>query len=325
MRKKASVPGLSPSLFLEEVSDLSRSHNTAENYRSFLEAAYCVLAKQTAPDAQRADALETRYMAVVAKYGEQKNEVMLRMSHLFARLAQHMAEREAAAAKAASGSAVLVVNNGDFLGKVYMESRMGDRRRGQTFTPAHLADFMAMMVLERSDLDGIVAEHRPTTILDPCCGAGVMIISAAEQVRAMGYELERTLLATLVDVDPVCFQMAFVQMTLLGIPAIVIHGDSLRLTEDERAWTTAAVRQAVGFQGATAGWLTAPLACIMASTELAPAAVRAAPDHAPSEPTVETSSEPREKRRRHAARDRTGPPPADVRIQGDLFGDAETP
>ena len=54
--------------------------------------------------------------------------------------------------------------------------------------------------------------------------------------------LFRSLLATLVDIDQLAFQMAYLQMTLKGIPAICVHGNSLTLEEYESALTPAAIQ-----------------------------------------------------------------------------------
>ena len=210
---------------LDEISDV---HRRDENFRCFIEAAYCALAKRTAFDDVRAAALESRYMTVVGYYEADKQGVMSRMSHLLGRLMLTVPDYE-----------------GDFLRDAYMsdEVALRSRRRGQIFTPYPLARMMAKMVITREEVNRIVAQGRPVTVSDPACGTGIMITAFAQEIREMQFDPAQVMLATLVDVDSLCVQMAFLQMWMKNIPAICVQGNSLLLTEVERACTPAALLQ----------------------------------------------------------------------------------
>lgn len=102
---------------------------------------------------------------------------------------------------------------------------------------------MARMTIRREDIERCIAEQRPLTVCEPACGSGSMVIAVAEAIKEMGFDPGQVMLATLIDLDPICMQMAFLQMALKDIPAICIHGDSLAGTEFERAVTLAALHQ----------------------------------------------------------------------------------
>jgi hypothetical protein len=229
MREKASQGDImSIAQFATALDEINPSGRRDDNFRLFVEAAYCALAKRTAPSEARANELEMRYMAVVAHYGADKDAAMRRMSELFARL-------------------VLTVSayRGDFLGRAYMSDELSLRsvRKGQFFTPYAIARLMVKMTVTKDSVDSSIARGEPHSVSDPCCGSGTFIIAYAEELRELGYEPERVMLATLVDVDQLCMEMTFLQMWIKGIPAICIHGNSLSLETFESACTAAAVLQ----------------------------------------------------------------------------------
>jgi hypothetical protein len=231
MPKKSSQVILTPSAFLRDVEFICESDRADQNFRNFCEAAYCTLAKRTALHPEQAKALEERYMNVVKRYGEAKHDCMGRIKTLFHRLVFTLARTEE-----------------DFLGLVYMESGIANSRLGQEFTPAGLSQLVATLLsrgeIDRAAVEALLAEGELCTVCDPCCGSGGMIIQYAEQLRMLGYDLEKTMKATMADVDPLCCQMAFVQAEIIGIPAVVVHANCLTLEEYEYAYTSAAIVQA---------------------------------------------------------------------------------
>lgn len=58
-----------------------------------------------------------------------------------------------------------------------------------------------------------------------------MIIAFTEHMRAIGLNPQKQLHVTAVDIDITAVHMTFVQLSLLGIPAVIVHGDVLRLQE----------------------------------------------------------------------------------------------
>lgn len=110
---------------------------------------------------------------------------------------------------------------GDFLGAWAEHSGVLYGKRGQFFTPYHVSLLMAKIIIGKPQKRG-----RALSINEPACGAGSMVIAAFETLRELGYG-PRDFYVIAQDIDALCVNMAYIQCTLLGIPAIVRHGDTL--------------------------------------------------------------------------------------------------
>ena len=118
----------------------------------------------------------------------------------------------------------------DWLGRLYMALGIGNPHTGQYFTPPDVARAIAAITLRgaraRIEQQGFV------TLADPACGAGGMLIEAANELYGLGYDPKQVIMAQAIDHSRDCFNMAYLQLSLLHIPAVVIHGDSLT----QEAW-----------------------------------------------------------------------------------------
>ena len=65
-----------------------------------------------------------------------------------------------------------------------------------------------------------------------------MVIGLALAMKEAGYNYQKQLLVTAVDIDIRSVYMTYIQLSLLGIPAIVCHGDSLAV-KTYSTWYTA--------------------------------------------------------------------------------------
>lgn len=130
----------------------------------------------------------------------------------------------------------------DVLGKVFDELDLGNSARGQFFTPYHLCKLMAAQLIgDGSDLRARIAERGFITVNEPAVGAGAMIISMAESVQSAGLNYQQCMHVTAQDVDSRAVHMAYLQFSLLHIPAVVILGNTLTLEEREHWYTPAHV------------------------------------------------------------------------------------
>ena len=66
-----------------------------------------------------------------------------------------------------------------------------------------------------------------------------MVIACADALHDAGRNYQQTMHATCIDIDPRCVHMAYVQLSLLNIPAIVVHGNALSV-ESWANWFTPA-------------------------------------------------------------------------------------
>ena len=112
----------------------------------------------------------------------------------------------------------------DFLGDLYM-SLGGIRELGQCFTPYHICSLMAELSLEDSKTP--IEENGFVSVADPCVGAGAMLIASANKIRNDGYDPSTQALFYGQDLDQTCVCMAYIQLSLQGLPAVVVQGNSL--------------------------------------------------------------------------------------------------
>ena len=76
-------------------------------------------------------------------------------------------------------------------------------------------------------IENKLKEQEFITLSDPCCGSAGMIIAFAETMLNKGYNYQNQLFVEVIDIDEMCFMMAYIQLSLYGIPARVMLGDSL--------------------------------------------------------------------------------------------------
>ncbi|EJE0351074.1 SAM-dependent DNA methyltransferase [Escherichia coli] len=88
----------------------------------------------------------------------------------------------------------------DFLGAIFMELELGDNYRGQYFTPYSVQCLMARMLIAYAECL-LEADINPSMHMFGSC----------------------------IDIDPVAADMAFIQLSLLGIAAEVVTGNTLTM------------------------------------------------------------------------------------------------
>lgn len=111
----------------------------------------------------------------------------------------------------------------DILGKIFMELGLGSSWTGQVFTPQNLADMLAELSFKEDE----IKERGYITVMEPAVGGGVTIIGLAKVMLKKGYNPQKQLLAICGDIDIKAVHMTYIQLSMLGIPAIVGHQDTL--------------------------------------------------------------------------------------------------
>ncbi len=141
----------------------------------------------------------------------------------------------------------------DVLGPVYMRLGQSEPRLGQFFTPWPVAVMMA-----RLNIGTVLPEIRPISILDPCCGSGVMLMAACEVARSLGLDPRRDLALYGQDIDLVCVKMARANFWLHGVHRNAMEGaeslsiaDHFTPAEDEAASAVPLPAFSVGEQQAS--------------------------------------------------------------------------
>lgn len=98
---------------------------------------------------------------------------------------------------------------------------------------------MAKMQLGGDHAKRIIAERGFITVNDPCTGGGAMLIAAAHALQDEGLNHSQQMHATAKDIDIKAVHMTYIQLSLLGVPAVVVHGNSLAV-EQRSVWRTPA-------------------------------------------------------------------------------------
>lgn len=145
---------------------------------------------------------EKRYLQIAEKYSKAD---MKKFVDMFAWLTKSFGEKVT-----------------DFLGEIYMESGCGNKNTGQFFTPFNVS----LMTAETSvpvDYDG----SYPLSVNEPSCGGGGMIIAFAEVLKRKGLNYQQCMRVVAQDLDWKGVYMCYVQLSLLGIDAVVVQGDTL--------------------------------------------------------------------------------------------------
>lgn len=109
----------------------------------------------------------------------------------------------------------------DVLGEVYMESVGGNKNTGQFFTPYHVSLACAELAVPKNINDDRILLHEPS------CGSGGMVVATAQVLQKRGINYQKTLDVVCQDLDWSAVYMCYVQLSLLGIKAIVAQGDTL--------------------------------------------------------------------------------------------------
>jgi hypothetical protein len=203
--------------FLKVFDRIGLHHSRHERFGDLLELATCAVRKTTLPPGPDADALEQRYMNVVARYAV--NDIRA-MPELLA-LTQ------------------LAVNAGgcDFLGSLATELELLDSKLGQFITPYEVSRLMAEMTF--MDAGAVISERGFITLQEPASGAGGMVLAAADVLQTKGFDPASTLYVEAADVASLCFKMTYLQLAARGIPATVFHRNTLSLKDFDKARTPA--------------------------------------------------------------------------------------
>ena len=125
-------------------------------------------------------------------------------------------------------------NYKDLLAIPYALSGAREKSFKQDFTPRGVAQVMTTIAIRD---DTTLPEEGFFTLNDCTCGSGTLMLAAAERLSHLGYNPSEQLVVQVSDLDIRCAHMAYLQLSLYGIPAVVIHGDAITLKEYSRWYT----------------------------------------------------------------------------------------
>jgi hypothetical protein len=208
----------------------AHGHNLWDVFRDFV--ALGAFTYSNICDLAQAEKREAEYMRIVGRYERKTFDLFPKM------LGELVLALEAPDGTPAFG---------DVLGRLFHELELGNKWVGQFFTPYDLCLMMAQSLLD-DGLDQQIAEHGFVTVSEPACGAGAMVIAFAEALLRRGHNPQKHMHVTATDVDERAVHMTYLQLALLGIPALVVHGNTLTLEERGHWYTPAHVFGGWGYR-----------------------------------------------------------------------------
>ncbi|WP_165909772.1 N-6 DNA methylase [Variovorax guangxiensis] len=200
-------PGAHKKELTSLLRDNARRHRLSTVFSDFVELG--ALAVSNKVDKLQYDKREARYLEIVGRYEREEVE---RFPIMFGLLADWLA-----------------CGFSDCLGDLFMSLELGDNFKGQFFTPYSVSSLMAALTI--GDATSEVERKGFITFNEPACGSAGMLIACAEALTAQQLDHTRHMHAIAIDIDATAVHMAYLQLSLLGVPAIVIHGNALTLKE----------------------------------------------------------------------------------------------
>lgn len=201
--------------FSTKLLSLVHSRSRYEVFRDWVEVA--TITSQQVPYHQgilKKDELykqgERRYLEIVKEYDRDSLQVFAEMFGLV--------------------QLVLSTAKSDFLGQLHQELEIGWKADlGQFFMPYPVAKLMARLSIDKHLLDEQITHKGYVSFHEPAVGAGCFLIAATEVIEELGYNPQECMYFEAVDLDSLCANMTYIQLSALGISGTVIHGNSLSL------------------------------------------------------------------------------------------------
>ncbi len=165
---------------------------------------------------------EKLYLSIISSYQKEDQEVFPKMLELVVLALEENPEQ-------------------DFLGSMYHHLGLHQEQKGQFFTPYHICHFMSELQFAGDEKEEQLKEKGYISVNDPACGADAMLIAFANVAKKHDINYQKQVLFVAQDIDRTAAMMCYIQLSLLGCPAIVIIGDSLMkpfLHPDNEAWYT---------------------------------------------------------------------------------------
>lgn len=181
---------------------------------------------------------EKQYMSVIAKYSDDVDSFVKIAGMIFDLLTTQLEENR--------------IN--DWLGELYMKSETSNKKAGQFFTPYHVSKLNAALNIDAATVNKELERDGIITVIEPTCGSGGLVVACVDVLyNRFNVNYARNLFVEAGDIDRRCVHMAYIQLSLLGVPAVVKHRDGLTNTTWETFVTPACALQYDRFKSVLKG------------------------------------------------------------------------
>lgn len=124
----------------------------------------------------------------------------------------------------------------DLFAVTYTQIGAASRAFQQDFTPVDIGRLIGAISLP-AELS--LPEEGFFTIGDQTCGSGTLLLEGAQRIADCGYNPTAHLAIQAADLDMRCVHMTYIHLSLYGIPAVIVHGNTITLDEYDRWYTPA--------------------------------------------------------------------------------------
>lgn len=188
---------------IDTIIEMSGKYSPYEIFSDWIKCSSLAISNQT--DLFRGEVWQQRerdYMTTMKRYSEEEQQGM---SDLFELLAL-----------------ALTQDITDVLGTVYMQVDMGSKSTGQFFTPFYVTKMTTGIAMPEH-----IDPEKPFLINEPSAGGGGMLIASAKAIKEKGVNFQKVMRVVAQDLDWKGVYMTYLQLSLLGIKATVVQGDTL--------------------------------------------------------------------------------------------------
>ena len=187
-----------------KLKELGNKHNLINVFNDFLSLVTYSISNAVNFDKAR----ENQYLNIINKYN--KNE-----QKLFTKMIMSLV------------NSLNQEDFNDFLGKIYEEFNMQNKFKGQFFTPINVCNMMSEITLNKKEIQKAIENKGYFSMSEPACGSGRLIYSLLKFMSKNNINYQKHLYVEAVDVSSLCAYMTYIQLSLYGVHAKVICGNTL--------------------------------------------------------------------------------------------------
>lgn len=225
MAKEATYVPKNCKGIIDGLKTLGNKHSIWNVFEDWLKV--CSISISNAVDWNQQSEREEQYLETINKYTPEEQKVLTKT---FAELVNALQK------EATFGGPC------DLLGKVFHALELHNKYHGQFFTPFHICEFMGQVALgdggEAGNVVGDALSRKGyLSVCEPCVGSGGMVLGFAKAMQQNHMNYCNQMVAYCCDIDIKCVHMAYLQLSLYGISAVIIHGNSLTNEEWSRWYT----------------------------------------------------------------------------------------
>ena len=205
---------------IDGIKSIATRHNVWSVFEDWVKMS--AIAVSNAIDKNQREEREAEYLETVRKYTPEEQNIFAQMiGELVIALDKENKE------------------NGptDLLGKIFHSLELHNKYKGQYFTPHDICNLMGSITLNSKQHEEELSKKGFITLMDECVGSGGLVLGFANAMRDNKLNYQKQLVVYCLDIDIKCVYMTYLQLSLFGIPAVVIHGDTLK-NEEWSKWYT---------------------------------------------------------------------------------------